>query len=156
MIDNMYFIYSLLVDGQVFYIGKCKNLAARYSAHTSKALRKGHCDNAITARLREILAQGKCPIIKAIDYLPLKEALEREKELIQTFYAAGQRIANSNLIRIHMHIPEKFDFYHTPANIRKNARYQQKTTEHNYLRESRQLTIEHGSYPSLPKYKQSE
>ena len=128
---NMYFVYSLLIDGRVFYIGKCKNLASRYSAHLRRAQR-GYADHLLSEYIRELLALGKCPLIKAIDYLPLKYALLKEKELIQSFTLAGHVLANSNLVKMAGYTPHKFNFPHTQKNVRKDARMQQKLIELNY------------------------
>lgn len=118
-LDNMYFVYSLSIDGHVFYIGKCKNLAARYSAHISKAKRIGYDDVAIIQTIRKILASGRLPLITAIYYLTLTDALNKEKELIQLFSICAHQLSNNNLVRIEDCHPKKFSFTHSEVNIRK-------------------------------------
>lgn len=91
MMPNMYFIYSLSCEGQIFYIGKTKNMAARYIAHLS-----AHPLTTVGKHINTLLAAGKAIKMHQIDYLAEKEAWEREREmkLIYDLSKAGQSICN--------------------------------------------------------------
>ncbi len=128
-LPNMYFVYSLSFEGDVFYIGKCKDLAARYAAHmgTSK-YPEGYPTG---AKIATIIKSGGCPEIRIIDYLEAEQAIKRENELISLFFKAGQSLTNVNgkpwrgLFDI-----ERFDFHRTPKNMKKFARYKQGIAEY--------------------------
>lgn len=95
MIDNHEFIYSLLYNGHVFYIGRCKNAAIRYQAHISSA-RHGATRNA--RFIQTILDKGDLPYMKIINYLPKKEAAELEKMLVTSITNGGQMLTNCSYV----------------------------------------------------------
>jgi len=149
-LDNMYFVYSLLIEEHVFYIGKCKNLAARYAAHISKAQRGGYEDHATTAFIRKLLLAGKCPLIKGIEYLPSNEAVILERHLIQIFTQAGHKLTNSNGVCKFTADWHHHDFPHTLKNVRKHARYHQGVKEYYALFWKNPELAEKHSFPTHP------
>lgn len=99
MIPEMYFIYSLSCEGQIYYIGKTKDLATRYSSHlsTNEALNVSK----YTAQLK---SEGKQIMMNYIAYLPAKEAGEKEMKLILDLTKAGQKLQNSVFVwQFHKH-----------------------------------------------------
>jgi len=93
MIKGYEFIYALSSNGQVFYIGRTKDVCKRYDQH----LLSGKSPKTRVARYISILvAFGHTPIIRIIDYLPAKEAKESEDNLICSLKIAGQDILNGS------------------------------------------------------------
>jgi predicted GIY-YIG superfamily endonuclease len=87
----MYFVYSLICEGKVFYIGKTKNLADRYSSHLNS------CNNSrtrVAQYIGELLASSKIIDMNPMYYLSHKQAIEKEADIIYSFYISGQPILN--------------------------------------------------------------
>lgn len=89
IMDKMQFIYSLVDNGTVFYIGRTANVALRYKQHLNIKT-KGHTN----AYIAEMLKSNRLPEIIVIYYLPVHEAEIKEKELISLFSMAGHTIVN--------------------------------------------------------------
>lgn len=93
MIPGMYFIYSLVCDGQVFYIGCTKNMAARYKQHMSSH-RLLYCITPVAVHIGRLLADNKSIEMVTIDYLPFEEARQKEKDVTYILSLSGQNIFN--------------------------------------------------------------
>lgn len=85
----MKIVYSLIDQGKVFYIGCTKDVYNRY---------KQHCigDNYLPVYyyVQNMIIDGRLPKIKVIAVLEEKEALLKEKKLIEAFTAAGHTLLN--------------------------------------------------------------
>ena len=114
------FVYSLLYQGKVFYIGRCKDMLKRYRWHlhangTAKS----------TEYIRWILSNGEFPDINVIDWIPKEEAYHREAQIILDFSAAGHVLTNHQFKRSPHH-----DIKHKPNKLTKKdmfkiAKYKQ-------------------------------
>lgn len=93
MISKMHFVYSLVCDGQVFYIGCTKNVASRYKQH----LNSPNLLYALTPAARhigELLRANKSIELIIIDYLPFDLARQKEKDITYLLSLSGQNIFN--------------------------------------------------------------
>lgn len=96
--DGFKFIYSLVHEQTVFYIGCTDSLLKRYRMHLNSA-KKG--TTATAKRIREILDSGAFPEIRVINRLPAEEAIKLEIILISSLTSAGQPLTNKTNIRDH-------------------------------------------------------
>lgn len=111
MIDGYEFVYSMLYNGHVFYIGRSKDVLKRYSMHLSTASKTGYGTQRF---ISNILENDGLPDMDIIDYLPVQEAKIMEANIIHSFTAAGQTLTNSS------HNARRGQvFYRFPLNIPK-------------------------------------
>lgn len=123
MEPTMYYVYSLVVDGSVFYIGKSKELSARYAAHLN-SYKKAH-PTPVSIYISKLLKLGKCPEMRIIAYLPEREAAQKEIDLISLFIRAGQDIVNGTHCWMKQHSPDKIPVIPTKRNMIKWLKYRQ-------------------------------
>lgn len=97
MIEGYKFVYSLLDNGSVFYIGCAKDVLARYKQHINLY---GGTDGApMRLYLKEMIDDGRIPELEIIDYLPSKEALKLEAQAVSIFSRSGHKLINT----VHVH-----------------------------------------------------
>lgn len=89
MDDQMYFIYSLSFAGNVFYIGKTKDLANRYRWHIYNK-----CNSQLSQHIQTLIANNNYPEMRICNYLKANDAAKRERDLIRLFSQLGQRLYN--------------------------------------------------------------
>jgi hypothetical protein len=88
--DNNYeFVYSLIYQGKVFYIGRCKDVLKRYRWHLHAT---GSANSA--EYIRQILSNGEFPELNIIDWIPHQDAIAREAQIINDFSVAGHSLTN--------------------------------------------------------------
>jgi predicted GIY-YIG superfamily endonuclease len=90
MVNEMLFIYSLSCEGNVFYIGRTKHLAKRYKKHLS-------CSECLPVHkyISELIKADKTILMNMLYYLPYKEAVRKEMEVIHLFSKAGHKLCNT-------------------------------------------------------------
>lgn len=90
------YIYALLCPaGEIRYIGKSTDPAARLRAHISKA-RSGETKHHAANWIRSLLSAGKKPSVEVLLQVPEGEPWEQyEIRLIAEFKAEGHRLTNS-------------------------------------------------------------
>lgn len=120
MHEEYEFVYSLVYQGKVFYIGRCKDILKRYRWHLHAS---GVAESA--KYIRWILSQGDFPDINIIDWIPKKDALHREAQIILDFSVAGHALTNYQFKR-----NPHYDIKNRPANPTKKdmfklAKYKQ-------------------------------
>lgn len=87
------FVYSLVYNNQVFYIGQTTNLCHRYAWHMNSYSFNGQITE--TARfIKNIRDMEEWPFMHIIDYLPKEAALQLEHQLIQCLTQAGHFLTN--------------------------------------------------------------
>lgn len=91
MIEGYEFVYALSSSGQVFYIGRTKDVCKRYDQHL---LSGKHPITRVARYISILLAFGHTPVIRIIDYLPADDAKKREDDLICSLKMAGQDTLN--------------------------------------------------------------
>jgi len=90
MKEGYKYVYSLLNNGNVFYIGCTNNLIRRYKQHLADL----QIDYPLKKHLLTLVNSGYYPDMNIIDYLPEKEALKLEFEIVMQFGKAGHHIFN--------------------------------------------------------------
>jgi predicted GIY-YIG superfamily endonuclease len=120
MIKDLYFIYSLAHNDQVFYIGMCKDIVKRYRAHINS---KPSTENG--KYIQYIIGAGYLPQMNIIEYLPHKEAAKYEYQLIATLTQAGQKLTNSQCIRPIVHMPTNMPSMPSKRQMIKLLKYKQ-------------------------------
>jgi hypothetical protein len=89
MIDDMCFIYALSYNDNVFYIGRTKDMAARYLSHI-----RGHECLSVSSYIKSIIKNGDTPIMQLIEYIPASLGKNREAEVIKLFTKSGHKLLN--------------------------------------------------------------
>lgn len=87
-IDGYYFVYTLSYDGNVFYIGCCKDIVKRYAQHINKK------DGAMAEYITGIKAKGHLPDLNIITFRPELESRSVEESLIKCISIGGHRLFN--------------------------------------------------------------
>src|ERR1700761_8010891 len=93
MIEGYEFVYALSSNGQVFYIGRTKDVCTRYDQHLSSGK---HPKTRVARYISILMAFGHIPIIRIIDYLPADEAQKSEDNLICSLKRSGQDLLNGS------------------------------------------------------------
>lgn len=89
-ISDYEFVYALTHEGNIFYVGKCKNVAVRYTSHLCN-----RTDRELGTYVRSILTAGKFPILHIITFRPSREAESVEETLIKCMTTGGHKLLNS-------------------------------------------------------------
>jgi predicted GIY-YIG superfamily endonuclease len=90
MVDNMEFVYSLSCEGNVFYIGRTKQLARRYKRHLA-----GYECLPVHKHIKELIKQGKVIKMHMLEYLPRPQAIRKESDTMYLLTKAGHKLCNS-------------------------------------------------------------
>lgn len=90
-----YYIYSLLCDECVFYIGKTKDLLTRYNAHLNSFKKSGKL-TPVSSHIKLLIDAGKLIEIKIIACLPKEKAEQKEKEIITVLSRGGHKLFNGH------------------------------------------------------------
>lgn len=141
------FVYSLVDNGQVFYIGCTKDIHKRYRQHIMKSNK-----TLSGVYISAMIERGVFPEINILSYLPECEAHFEEAKIINTFSHAGQPLINSQYFRRpHKSIEIKSGF--TAKDVLKIVKYKQKVYMFNYANrdeDGKQISYE---YPEEPKFR---
>jgi predicted GIY-YIG superfamily endonuclease len=89
----MRYLYSLIIDDNVFYIGQTKDLVKRYKAHL-----RHRSNTRVSVYIQQLLSAGKIPLMQKIAYLPENEVYQKEKDLIFSLTHMGHSLMNDNNI----------------------------------------------------------
>ena len=92
--DDLYFVYCLSHNGNIFYIGRTKNVLSRYKSHLNNK-RPSHLRDYI----KSILEAGELPTLTVITYQRYIEAESVEETLIKCMSIGGQRLFNCQHFR---------------------------------------------------------
>lgn len=90
-----YYIYSLSCDECIFYIGKTKNLLARYNAHLN-SYRKAAPITPVAEHIKRLVENSKIIEIRVIACLPDEVAAKKEKEIITILSRGGHKLFNTH------------------------------------------------------------
>ena len=85
------YVYSLINEGILFYIGCAKDISVRYSQHLA-ASKNGKAP--VNKYIKQMLEQGIYPEINIICYLPEKEALLKEAQILVAMKDIGHTLMN--------------------------------------------------------------
>lgn len=87
--EQIGFVYSLIDNGRVFYIGCTTDLSKRYAQHcTVQAKSKTYL------YIQNMLLKGRLPDIKLIACLEIGAAYAKEAQLIIAFRESGHKLIN--------------------------------------------------------------
>ena len=86
---ELYFVYTLSYEGNIFYVGCTKDVVTRYKMHVN---RKG--DFQIVEYIKTILDKGHFPTLSIITYQEKQYANSVEETLIKCMSIGGQRLFN--------------------------------------------------------------
>lgn len=120
MNEKYEFVYSLIYQDRVFYVGRCKDLLKRYRWHLNAP---GTAKSA--QYIRWIISQGHYPDINIIDWIPEKEAIKREAQIILDFSVAGHTLTNHIFTRTPHYDIKNRPAKPTPKDMYKIAKYKQ-------------------------------
>lgn len=86
--EGYYFVYTLSYNGNIFYIGCCKDIVKRYTQHLNN--KKGN----LAAYITSIKETGNLPELNVITFRPQIEAHSVEETLIKCVSVGGHKLFN--------------------------------------------------------------
>lgn len=92
--EQLHFVYALMHNGNVFYIGRTNNLATRLKAHIGSASKKEDRRTPVGSFIKSIIDNKEYPEMVSLFCLPKRDAIRIETVLIMGFCRCDYTLYN--------------------------------------------------------------